>query len=199
MTVAIHIPPGAAPHERDKYEKIWTSVEEYRDYSPGLVNVDRAMEIIQPEQGSTLIDIGCGGGVAGLAFQRHGMKVWYLDITEAGLVPDVPRDRFIKSPLWAPGWGIGGVNRWDVGFCCDVLEHIPPEYTMLVIDRIVQHCGIAWFQISNLQDQFGANIGMPLHLTVQPYAWWLSRIAEIADVKVARDLCGESLFVVRAK
>jgi hypothetical protein len=35
-----------------------------------------------------------------------------------------------------------------------------------------------FFQISTVDDAMGALIGMPLHLTVQPYEWWLNKFRE---------------------
>lgn len=190
--MTIHVADGAA-QERAKYAEIW-SLDEYREsHSPGLENVDRFMKVMEPEPGSSVIDIGCGQGRSGLEFQNRGMRAWWLDITDAGLVPEVDRSRFIEAALWATTWGSGHL---DYGFCCDVLEHIPPEYSMLCVDRILQHCNKAWLQIAFLPDEFGKLIGEPLHLTVHPYSWWLVRLATLGKVVEARDLCGQGLFVV---
>jgi hypothetical protein len=179
--------------ERAKYAEIWQQVPEYRNFSPGMQNVDRFMSIINPAAGSSLVDVGCGEGKAGLDFQARGLLVDWVDITDAGLSPEVPRKRgFTQSAIWhwapAPGW--------DYGFCCDVMEHIPPEYTMLCIARIMDACETAWFQICNVPDQFGQRIGRPLHLTVQPFTWWRDRLSDFGMLVEARDLCGNSLFVV---
>ncbi len=183
--------------EQKKYAELWHDVPEYRDYSPGQENVSRFMDIIHPAEGELLIDIGCGTGVAGLDFVRHGLIVCWLDITDAGLLPEVPRNRFIQEPIWSQ-W-----NDWkyghDYGFCCDVMEHVPTEYTMLALDRIISSCHMSWFQIALVPDQFGVAIGQPLHLTVQPFNWWLERIRTLGAIMIARDLCGQALFVVQKR
>ena len=191
----IHVADGAA-EERAKYAEIW-SFDEYRNAdSPGLINVERFMSVMQPVYGSKLIDIGCGSGQAGLEFRRRGMQVSWIDITAAGLDPEVDRSRFTEAPLWAD-WELEFSRpHFDYGFCCDVLEHIPPEYTMLVLDRIIRACTTTWLQIALRPDEFGKLIGEPLHLTVRPYAWWLVRLATLGTVIDARDLCGDGLFVV---
>ena len=172
--------------------KIW-GMEAYREAnSPGLENVDRFIRVMTPPMDSSVIDVGCGTGAAGLELARHGLDTYWMDITEAGLDSAVPRERFFEFPLWS-FWG----NGWDFGFCCDVLEHIPPEYTMLCLDRILDAVGVAWLQIDNQPDKFGPMLlGQPLHLTVQPYSWWLVRLGTLGKVIDARDLCGVSLFVV---
>lgn len=192
--MTIHVADGAA-QERAKYAEIW-SLDEYREaHSPGLENVDRFMKVMDPAQGSSIIDIGCGSGGAGLEFQKRDLRTWWMDITPAGLVEEVDRSRFIEAPLWAPVWG-SEASHWDYGFCCDVLEHLPPEYSMLCVDRILKHCGKAWLQICFLPDEFGKIIGEPLHLTVHPFSWWLVRLATLGKITEARDLCGQGLFVV---
>lgn len=189
---ALHIVDGAA-QERDKYAEIW-SFPEYKVNSPGLTNVERFLSVMKPQVGECLLDVGCGAGVAGLAFERKGLKVTYLDITDAGLDPAVDRKRFIQAALWDPWWPSDA--HWDYGFCCDVMEHLPPEYTMLVIDKLLWHCRKVWFHIPFTPDGFGHMIGQPLHLTVQPYSWWLVRLATLGTVLDARDLCNKGLFVV---
>jgi hypothetical protein len=182
--------------ERAKYAQLWAEVPEYRAWSPGLDNVTRLMHILQPPVKASLIDLGCGTGAAGLQFRELGLDVSWLDITDAGLHEKVPRHRFIEQPLWGrwkPPYG------YDFGFCCDVMEHIPPEYTMLVLDRIISACHISWFQIAFVPDEFGQAIDQPLHLTVQPFAWWLTRLRSLGLVLDARDLCGAGLFIVTGK
>lgn len=194
----IHVADGSA-QERDKYAEIWSRPEYREAHSPGVENVERFMSVMQPRPGSTIVDIGCGSGKAGLEFERRGLRSWYLDITDAGLDAEVPPQRFSQAPLWSLAWPLApsAGHRFDYGFCCDVLEHIPPEYSLLVCDRILENCNIAWLQISNQPDNFGpALLGEPLHLTVRPYAWWLLRLGTIGKVVDARDLCGASLFVV---
>ncbi len=193
----IHIADGAA-QERSKYEEIW-SIPEYKNYSPGLINVDRFMRVMNPPplDGLSLIDIGCGAGVAGVEFQRLGFSVHWMDLTSAGLEPQIDRSRFIEAPLWNREWPTRKRMKWDYGFCCDVLEHIPTEYVMLCVDNILSACRTAWLQIALRPDEFGKMIGEPLHLTVRPYDWWLVRLASVGKVIDARDLCGDGLYVVQ--
>jgi hypothetical protein len=186
--------------ERAKYEEIWSFPEYKTAASPGLMNVERFMKVMNPPplDGLSIIDIGCGSGGAGLKFQKwFGFNVHWLDLTSAGLDPDVDRERFIEAPLWSREWLSRKKIGWDYGFCCDVLEHIPTEYTMLCLDNILSACRTAWLQIALRPDEFGKMIGESLHLTVRPYDWWLVRLASIGNVIDARDLCGDGLYVVQ--
>jgi len=181
--------------ERAKYSELWSDVPDYRKYSPGMENVSRFMDIIKPKHNSTLIDIGCGTGGAGLEFKNLGLDVRWIDITDAGLHPDILRWRFLERSLWS-NWNNEFKYGFDYGFCCDVMEHIPTEYTMLVIDRIISSCRTSWFQIALVPDSFGVMIGQPLHLTVRPFSWWLEHLRGAGKVTDARDLCEQALFVV---
>ena len=108
---------------------------------------------------------------------------------------DVPgRGRFplLKTNLWED-WGTEKV--WKVGYCCDVMEHIPPEHVEAVLMRIFAHCDRVFFGISFNPDHFGpALVGEPLHLTVRPYVWWRDLLADMAVLKESRDLLGEGVF-----
>lgn len=191
--------------ERAKYETVW-AFEDYKKYSPGMENVARFLKIVQPEPREWIIDIGCGTGGAGLELEKAGLETHWLDITDAALDPAVKREKFIQKPIWGD-WSFPRSHSisksasifstgWHYGFCCDVLEHIPPEYVMLCLDRITENCGTSWLQVCNLPDNFGKLVGQPLHLTVQPFVWWRERLKEMGTLVEARDLCGTSLFVV---
>lgn len=182
--------------ERAKYESMWT-VDGYNRYSPGEENAQRFAAMLTPLKGSTILDAGCGAGKGGLALEALGFRVWYLDITDAGLDLGIGVDRhcFIQQPLWKritkphP-------NLWDYGFCCDVMEHLPTEYTMLAVRNLLEACRTVWFQIAFFEDGWGASIGEELHLTVRPFSWWNERLQTIGSVIDARDLCGDGIFVV---
>lgn len=184
--------------ERVKYSAIW-EFPEYREYSPGLANVDRFLALVRPKAGERLIDLGCGTGGAGLELARRGgLNVSWLDLTDAALDPAVDRSRFIQAALWDQRWLRTRVG-WDYGFCCDVFEHLPIELTMLSAANIVSGCEWAWLQICFRPDAFGALIGEPLHLTVQPFTWWRDRLASVAKLEEARDLGANGIFVIAGR
>lgn len=184
--------------ERDKYEEMW-SVDKYKEYSPGEENIERFLSIIQPSRGDSLVDIGCGAGMAGVEFLSHGLVVHWVDVVDNALSNTVDRNRFIKCSIWEKKWSKKRILGWDYGYCCDVLEHIPTEFTMLTLFRIIENCRTSWLQISFEPDSFGVLIGQQLHMTVQSFTWWRDRIASIGRLVDARDLCGHGLFVVKQR
>jgi 2-polyprenyl-3-methyl-5-hydroxy-6-metoxy-1,4-benzoquinol methylase len=192
----LNIIDKVALSERDKYDAIWQH-DVYKEVSPGMDCVEHFMRIMSPTKGDTLIDIGCGEGIAGLEFQQRGLRVWWLDITDAALREDVNRKWFLHMPVWSREF-----NRRkfptpiDFGFCCDVLEHVPTEYVMLAVHRIISVCSRAWLQVAFLPETHGRMIGKTLHMTVRPYSWWLEHIGAVCKIDEARDICGRGVFMV---
>ena len=174
-----------AAHEHQKYADIW-QIDDYRKASMGRDYAGLFGRIVNPKRGSVL-DIGCGAGEGGKALgEMYGLHVVYLDHVK---VADL--DPFIEQPLWQP---IAGV--YDYGYCVDVMEHLPEEFTMLAVRNILAACERVFFVISFLPDRFGAFVGEPLHLTVRPFAWWRDRLREVGDLIDARDLLGRGVFLV---
>ena len=196
ITVEPHINDAVLAPERVKYQEIWQK-DEYRKVSPGFDNIERFMKIVVPPQsGESLIDLGCGEGIAGLEFERRGLDVTYLDMVDEQLRPEVNRSRFINDMLWGNWRSHRKSLGWDYGYCVDVIEHVPTEYAMLTIDRIARNCRTAWLQIALGHEVHGDMIGKPLHLTVRTFTWWRDRIGSIANITDLRDLYIRGLFII---
>lgn len=165
-------------------------------------------------KGSTVIDLGCGAGEAAPELVAIGLDVAQVDLADfrtkdeyRGLDLRRGPDALIEpfpfrvGPLWGD-WNFKGTRhaRADLGFCCDVMEHIPSEYVMLVLDRIRQNTQACFFSIAHIPDRWGSLIGMTLHLTLRPFEWWRDRIGEqMGEVVIGRDLMGESIYYVKCR
>lgn len=191
--------------EQEKYQDIW-AFPQYRAHSPGAVAVPRFLRVLaengeQYRDGERVIDFGCGEGQGSIALHAAGFSVCGWDFVDVrSKEAAAAMSGFVRQPLWVPSrMGDGmGQGAW-AGFCVDVLEHIPTEFTMLSIDTMLRSVGVLYLEISNSPDSMGALIGQPLHLTVQPFTWWRDRIKEIATVLDARDLMGHSAFLVESR
>ncbi len=197
--------------ERSKYEKVWADPE-YLNCSPSDYYLETFLDIAQPKKGETLIELGCGSASAAMKLVNdHNLRIQLLDITPYDKMPLVDEakkyveasngERYWQRSLW-DAWYDGNVKRdlpcFEYGYCCDVMEHIPLEYVMLTLDRMKTACNYLFFCICNVQDYFGPKVvGEPLHLSVLPFQWWLSKMKEIGEVLDARDLSNDSLFYVR--
>lgn len=172
---------GLAEHEAAKYGQVW-GIPDYHAYSHGEAWADSDLfaEVTGCKPGESVIDLGCGTGRGGkLLAEKCGLVPTFLDLVKVGdLAP------FIEQPLWRPIPG-----EWDHGLCCDVLEHLPPEFTMLAVANMLAACRRGVFLSICFQDEaFSEMVGEPLHLTVMPFTWWRDRLRTLGEVVEARDM-----------
>lgn len=186
--------PTIWSRERDTYEAAW-QVPGYTAHSPGLTYLDTFLEMAQPREGARVLDAGCGQGVAGVALAARGYQVQLCDLTDAALTDDARRLSYAVTPLWAPLRRVLQPVEWV--YCCDVLEHVPPTFTMLVVSRLLELATRGVFlSIALERDHYGVWVGTPLHRTVQSYSEWRDQLSEIGAVLESRDLLHTGLYVV---
>ena len=176
---AVALQPGNL--EAIKYGRMWERPE-YRLASPGEALAQVFLAQARPKPGAHVIDFGCGTGRGSLMLAVLGqLNVTMVDFVSNCLDPEIrqmletqPQTlRFLKADLERP-LPIAA----EYGFCTDVMEHIPEEKVGLVLDNILKSAQHVFFSIATMQDSCGQLIGETLHLTVQPYAWWLQRFIE---------------------
>ena len=167
--------------EKKKYEEMWER-EEYRAFSPGEYAASDFLQQAKPLPNSSCIDFGCGTGRGSLMLALLGrMIVTMVDFASNALDEDV-RNALETQPDRLK-WIEADLSKHipvkaSYGYCTDVMEHIPPEQIDAVLKNILQAAQHVYFQISCEQDHCGALIGEHLHLTVQPYEWWLKKLRE---------------------
>lgn len=182
------------------------SLPSYGAYSPGEKYADLFASLATP--GATVLDAGCGTGKGMIALRARGFEVTGCDLTDAGLVSDA-RDATVHVgvSLWRPLPLIPRSGAWrrhtvqyDYVYCTDVLEHIPPHFTMLVVARLLEAASKGVFlSISLVPDAMGVWVGHPLHLSVRRYDEWLADLKEVAAVTDARDLGTDATFFLEPK
>lgn len=151
--------------EQDKYRLMWM-IDEYRDVAPGEAYAREIAAIGVPC--ATMIDFGCGTGRAGLILASGGYDVTLVDFAENCRDQAAMHLPFVLADI-TTGFSIKG----DYGFCTDVMEHIPTHRVPMTIRNIMKSVSeSAFFQISTVDDVFGAVIGHRLHNTVKPHGWW---------------------------
>lgn len=159
------------------------AVKDYRSNSPGEQLVGYFLKNITYATGETLIDLGCGTGRAGQKLAQAGFAVTLLDHCESALDAKVMASElpFIEANLWE----MPELIPYDWFYCCDVMEHIPPERVPEVLHNCAQVAHRGFFQIAMFDDGFGDRIGEKLHLTVKPESWWQSALKEHFHVEQA--------------
>lgn len=158
--------------EREKYLAVWDRPE-YRKISPGMIEAERAWTVCGMQPGQSLIDFGSGPCRATKWFQDRGIHALAIDFApNAREFPDVP---FVEACLWELPPSVEPAHH---GFCCDVMEHIPPTkvYDTLrdISARVMTGC---YFRIATRPDVMGPRlIGKPLHVTVNTGEWWCRQV-----------------------
>ena len=195
--------------EKTKYEEMW-SIPSYGDISPGANIADAFAKISGCKPGETLIDLGTGSGKAALRLQNHyRLNVQTLDITTQCIVPeafDLFGETHMETCLWS-NWP-DNLLRWgrrempyDYAYCCDVMEHIPAEFTMLCLNNMFRAAKHVFIQVDVEPEGWGRLINETLHLTVMPFEWWRDHIAEFGEILDCRDMIAKirrSIFYVRS-
>lgn len=164
--------------EAAKYRQMWTH-DAYRKVAPGEQLASIFLQQARPPHGAEVIDFGCGTGRGALMLALlGGLNVTMLDFVDNCLDDDVRAAlttqshalRFVQADLERP---LPVAAQY--GYCTDVMEHIPPDKVDRVLDNILRAAQHVFFSISTVDDSCGALIDAPLHLTVQPYEWWLAK------------------------
>lgn len=160
--------------EQEKYEELW-SKPEYADVSPGAAVVDTFIEVVRPLECDSIADFGCGSGKASIELAKRGKYLPILvDFAENSRIEAARRFNFVKANL-----SESIPFKVKHGFCCDVMEHIPPELVDVTLQNIMNACDDCFFQISTVPDSFGGSIGHPLHLSVHPLDWWRDKFISL--------------------
>jgi SAM-dependent methyltransferase len=186
--------------ETDLYAGVWGSLEHYGTVAPGVRYLPAFLDCVGASRGHVL-DAGTGSGKGALALAAVGFRVTCCDLTDSGLVDDARALPFHVACLWGDLRGLAPLWRtFDYVYCTDVLEHIPPQFTMLAISQMLRVAKRGLFlSVSLVPDQFGVWAGRPLHQTVEPFVWWRDSLGELGDVVDARDLHDNACFFVRAR
>lgn len=181
--------------DTDKYAELWASLPAYGIHAPGLDVLPVFQKMAPPP--ASVLDAGAGSGQASAALAASGYDVTMCDLTDAGLCDDAKPLPFYTACLWKPLRSQIRKGSVDYVYCVDVLEHIPPQFTMLAIDQMLTIATKGVFLgIALVPDQFGVWMGTPLHLTVQPFTWWRDSLKELGTVVDARDLLHRGLYMV---
>lgn len=180
--------------ERDKYERVWEHPE-YRAISPGWQEKERAWLLLGCKRGKSLNDYGAGTGRATAWFRNMGLHVLAIDHAKNALETSVP---FCQACLWE----MSMVPPADLGFCCDVMEHIPTEMVARTIKMIGMWTREAvYFRIATRQDVMGPRLlGEPLHLTVKTAQFWVDELKEVFPmVDVVEETSRDLICIARNK
>lgn len=131
--------------------------------------VDRVWEAIKPE---SVLDVGCATGIWLAQAQRKGAQ------TVKGIDgPWVPREElgieekfFLEHDLSQTN--PADVGSYDLAFCIEVAEHLPPEAADRFIDFLTSHADVILFSAA-IPGQGGTG-----HVNEQPQSYWYKKFSD---------------------
>jgi SAM-dependent methyltransferase len=171
--------------ERAKYQRVWER-KEYREVAPGELSAVSFLTQARMPRDADVLDFGCGTGRGAMMIALiGGARVHMLDFAPNCLDPEVQQALTTQNGRLT--FDICDLTRpipWSAayGYCTDVMEHIPPEDVLVVLKNVLASAEHVYFQIACVPDELGALIGEPLHLTVQPPAWWFKQLTGLGAV-----------------
>lgn len=184
--------------ERETYDSMW-SVPAYSLHSPGEKFLPIFLDMAGTLMRTTVLDAGCGSGKGAIALQDAGFKVSCCDLIKVeDWPPELDRVPFTEVVLWEDLRRKVGFHDWV--YCCDVMEHIPPTFVMLVVSRLLEVAKRGVFlSISFQPDVMGAWVGKTLHQTLQSFTDWRDQLDTVGALVEARDLIGSGCFLVKPR
>lgn len=176
--------------EREKYEQMW-ELDVYRKEAPGEHMVEDAIRLLELKGDESIIDFGCGTGRASAKFRKLGYDVISVDFA-ANCADDGLNLDFLQACLWE----LPSDLYAEVGYCTDVMEHIPSERVQEVLQGISERTDKAFFNIATRDDCLGTKIGRKLHMTVMPASNWVQLMSLYWDDIKVSETDGEATFVL---
>jgi SAM-dependent methyltransferase len=125
----------------------------------------------------SILDVGCGKGEGVKLLGEEGYEAWGCDIAD---LSNIWTENGIENRCWtAPSHDLPFNNdSFDMVMCCDVLEHIPPDYVDKSLDEIFRvsrkyfYFSIACCEETPVRGKYN----IPLHMTIMPPNWWMEKL-----------------------
>lgn len=145
---------------------------------------------------TSMVDVGCGDGVAVRHFRDRGVRVLGIDGVEQD-DPDIVTHDFTTGP-YPPGDEHGLVDGWtwiaaggDLCWSCEFVEHVEEKY----VDNFLQTFGGC-----DMLMMTHADVGQPgwHHVNCQPALYWIDRIERDTDHRFDTDLTARAREIARA-
>ena len=95
----------------------------------------------------TILDYGCGAGDDGLLFAQLGFNASLADVPSRSL--EFARWRAQRRGHWVNSYeiGIDTIPEHHLVWCCDVLEHLPPEAQPGLLDTLMSLGGTVFVNL----------------------------------------------------
>lgn len=183
--------------EKEKYERMW-AIDAYRNDSPGEECVEKFLRLAMPERTDLVYDIGAGTGRAAAKIAEHCSVIMY-DIADNCLDAEVRSKLNENLRFFVADLREEKPPEADYTYCTDMLEHIEPHKLDAVLGNVLRSAKKTFLQISLTNDEFGALIGQPLHLSVHSFEWWEKKLSEYCTIEYSEDRGHAAIFYLAPK
>ncbi len=183
MVVVGHRVVGGTPRYMDaqqfdaedrKYSELWRG--DYKDARWGRLATRLLKYTAHDATHSSLIDFGFGRGAAMDFFERRGVSVAGTEISSYA----VQRQRDLGRTVYhasLDNLSMIETGAFQIGFCNDVIEHVPEELVELSLTEMARVCSdFLFLSVCPKPAHHPSPHGGNLHLTVRPRAWWVARL-----------------------
>lgn len=146
----------------------WLAAEVNRHEVPQANALGKLLrEVLNPD---TVIDVGCSSGIYLLPFKESGCYVLGIDgASGVGKELDIDKGEFkvvdLRKP-WTPPM------RFDLSLCIEVAEHVPPEFSDLLVETLCKTSNNIFFCAAR-PGQGGEG-----HVCERPREYWLEKFAK---------------------
>jgi hypothetical protein len=130
----------------------------------------------------SIVDFGFGRGSTMDFFQDKGLYVEGVEISQYAVEQQKGHRKVYHASL--DKLEMLGDNQFNVGFCNDVIEHIPEEYVTSSLDEMARVCSdYLLMSVCPTPSHHLSLDGENLHLTVKPESWWENLFQNYGEVK----------------
>lgn len=163
--------PSTFSFEDEKYSALWISG--YSDaHWKRLART--ALRFASSEK--PIVDFGFGKGSALDYFESHGFPVEGIEISSYAVAEQRKKGRKIYHTS-LDDLSMIADDCYTLGFCNDVLEHLPEHVITAALDEMARVCSDYLFvSVCPTPSHHLSLKGENLHLTVQPISWWEERL-----------------------
>ena len=167
--------------EDRKYSELWRG--DYKDARWGRLATRLLKHTAHDATQGSLIDLGFGQGAAMDFFERRGFSVAGTEISSYA----VQRQRDLGRTVYhasLDNLSMIETGAFQIGFCNDVIEHVPEELVEPSLTEMARVCSeFLFLSVCPTPAHHPSPHGGNLHLTVRPRVWWVARLERHGRVR----------------
>lgn len=141
----------------------------------------------------SLIDFGFGTGNSMDFFEKKGLNVSGTEINSYSIENQRKKGRKVYHTS-LDDLSMLKNNQFNIGFCNDVIEHVPTNLVDKSLEEMTRICSDYLFiSVCPNPSHHLSLDGENLHLTVRPKEWWEKKFENYGDVKRIKFFLNKSL------